>query len=153
VQSAQLQQQYVFMPQKVKEVYLAHTLNLMREPEWGVRSVVLFVGTCQACQTLSLVLAELGLPHSALHAALSQLQRGAALDAFRSGRSPVLVRASPPSVFSHGDGAPTHVPRCNVGRQLSTHTHTRTHTLLVALVNDVRHNTYTDLIRTLLGVC
>ena len=92
VQSAQLQQQYVFMPQKVKEVYLAHVLNLMRSDDWGVRSLVLFVGTCNQCQTLSLMLAELGLPHAALHAALSQMQRGAALDSFRSGRAPVLVR-------------------------------------------------------------
>jgi superfamily II DNA/RNA helicase len=122
VQSAQLQQQYVFMPQKVKEVYLAHTLNLMREPEWGVRSVVLFVGTCQACQTLSLVLAELGLPHSALHAALSQLQRGAALDAFRSGRSPVLVRTGPPCIFSCEEYS-SHVCPLQRRRHLSTRAH------------------------------
>ena len=73
VQSEQLTQEYVFIPAKVKEVYLAHIMAVMNE-EMGVRSAIIFVATCKACQLLSIMLAELELPHAALHAAKSQVR-------------------------------------------------------------------------------
>mmetsp|Transcript_7561 Transcript_7561/g.10223 ORF Transcript_7561/g.10223 Transcript_7561/m.10223 type:complete len:540 (-) Transcript_7561:126-1745(-) len=90
VQSEQLKQEYVFIPAKVKEVYLAHILDNMEE-RWGVRSAIIFVATCHACQRLSTMMAELGVPHSALHAAKNQLQRNAALDSFRGSMTHILV--------------------------------------------------------------
>jgi ATP-dependent RNA helicase DDX49/DBP8 len=86
-----LEEQYVFIPQKVKDVYLHHLLlhclaSLQQQQpgaaqpaaaaaEQGsgsegfkrVRSAIIFVSTCKGCHMLSLVLRELGLPAAALH--------------------------------------------------------------------------------------
>lgn len=84
-----LDEQYVFIPQKVKDVYLHHLLitslaSLQQEqPQLPaarggqagataggsrkVRSAIVFVSTCKGCHMLSLVLKELGLPAAALH--------------------------------------------------------------------------------------
>jgi superfamily II DNA/RNA helicase len=88
-----LDEQYVFIPQKVKDVYLHHLLlhclaSLQQQQQQGtaqpaaaaaaeqgsgsegfkrVRSAIIFVSTCKGCHMLSLVLRELGLPAAALH--------------------------------------------------------------------------------------
>jgi hypothetical protein len=88
-----LDEQYVFIPQKVKDVYLHHLLlhclaslqeQLQQQQQPGaaaaaaeqgsgsdgfkrVRSAIIFVSTCKGCHMLSLVLRELGLPAAALH--------------------------------------------------------------------------------------
>jgi ATP-dependent RNA helicase DDX49/DBP8 len=86
-----LDEQYVFIPQKVKDVYLHHLLlhclaSLQQQQQAGaappaaaaeqgsgsegfkrVRSAIIFVSTCKGCHMLSLVLRELGLPAAALH--------------------------------------------------------------------------------------
>ena len=43
--AAGLTQQYVFVPAKVKEVYLYHVLTRLQE--LSVRSAIIFVGTCR----------------------------------------------------------------------------------------------------------
>lgn len=53
------------MPAKVKEVYLHHLLESL--PPRGVRSAIIFVGTCRGCQLLALLLRELGLQCAELH--------------------------------------------------------------------------------------
>lgn len=40
-----LKQQYIFIPKQVKDVYLLHILNKMKE--MGVRSAMIFVSTCR----------------------------------------------------------------------------------------------------------
>ena len=45
-----LREEYVFVPAKVKEVYLAHLLETARE-EHAVRSAIVFCATCRrACR-------------------------------------------------------------------------------------------------------
>lgn len=58
-------QEYVFVPAKVKEVYLHHLLTAMAALK--VRSAVVFVGTCRGCRLLALLLRELGLACAELH--------------------------------------------------------------------------------------
>lgn len=53
------------MPSKVKEVYLYHLLASMGAG--GVRSAIIFVGTCRGCRLLALLLRELELPCAELH--------------------------------------------------------------------------------------
>jgi len=72
-----LQEQYVFIPQKVKDVYLYHLLvnsiaslqAAVQQPAAAgdgsssskrLRSAIIFVSTCKGCHMLSLVLRELG---------------------------------------------------------------------------------------------
>lgn len=63
--ASQLREQYVFLPSKVKEVYLHHLLTHLTEAK--VRSVIIFTSTCKGCHLLSLLLEELGLRCAALH--------------------------------------------------------------------------------------
>ena len=60
-----LKEQYLFIPAKVKEVYLAHLLGQLQEHK--VRSAIIFASTCKGCHLLSLVLEELGLRCASLH--------------------------------------------------------------------------------------
>eukprot|EP00882_Tetradesmus_deserticola_P031448 GHRQ01035560.1.p1 GENE.GHRQ01035560.1~~GHRQ01035560.1.p1 ORF type:complete len:297 (+),score=193.69 GHRQ01035560.1:34-891(+) len=116
-----LQEQYVFIPHKVKDVYLHHlllqcvaSLQQQQQQQPGapppkaaaaaagnqvgssegfklVRSAIVFVSTCKGCHMLSLLLRELGLPAAALHSGKSQKQRLAALASFKSERVPLLL--------------------------------------------------------------
>jgi hypothetical protein len=43
---SKLRQQYIFIPSKVKEVYLYHILSQLEE--LSIRSVIIFVSTCKA---------------------------------------------------------------------------------------------------------
>ena len=49
-----LREEYVLLPARVKEVYLAHLLQGLAER--GVRSAIVFAGTCRGCHLLSLLL-------------------------------------------------------------------------------------------------
>lgn len=61
-----LREEYLFLPSKVKEVYLHHVLTEVL-PASKVRSAILFASTCRGCHLLSLLLEQLGLPAVALH--------------------------------------------------------------------------------------
>ncbi|GFH22098.1 uncharacterized protein HaLaN_19509 [Haematococcus lacustris] len=84
-----VREQYVFMPHKVKEVYLAHLLGLL--PTLKVRSALVFCSTCKGCALLALMLQELGLQCAALHSGRPQKQRLAALASFKSETVPLLL--------------------------------------------------------------
>ena len=73
-----LREEYIFIPAKVKEVYLFHVLSNLAELK--VRSAIIFVGTCKSCQLLDLLLQELEIPSVALHSQKTQGRRLAALD-------------------------------------------------------------------------
>jgi hypothetical protein len=90
-----LTEQYVFLPHKVKDVYLYHLLtsciaalqqqappaaaaaaaagsssgssSLPAGLGSGVRSAIIFVSTCKGCKVLDQVLRELGVPAASLH--------------------------------------------------------------------------------------
>lgn len=85
-----LRQEYVFVPAKVKEVYLYHLLQSVA-PARKVRSAIVFAGTCRSCQLLALLLRELDLPCAELHSGKSQRDRLSALAAFKSEAVPLLV--------------------------------------------------------------
>mmetsp|Transcript_35531 Transcript_35531/g.78825 ORF Transcript_35531/g.78825 Transcript_35531/m.78825 type:complete len:487 (-) Transcript_35531:822-2282(-) len=84
-----LKEQYVFIPSKVKEVYLFHLLNNLAEHK--VRSAIIFTSTCKGCELLSVLLGELGLSCAALHSGKPQKQRLAALNQFKSEMVPLLL--------------------------------------------------------------
>eukprot|EP00879_Flechtneria_rotunda_P013446 GHRR01014039.1.p1 GENE.GHRR01014039.1~~GHRR01014039.1.p1 ORF type:complete len:452 (+),score=134.02 GHRR01014039.1:87-1358(+) len=114
-----LSEQYVFVPHKVRDVYLhdllktilaspQHHEQLQQQQQGGsvrrVCSAIIFVSTCRGCHTLSLVLRELGIPAAALHSGKSQKQRLAALQMFKSERVPLLLATD---VASRGLDIPT----------------------------------------------
>ncbi|XP_042007690.1 DEAD-box ATP-dependent RNA helicase 36-like [Salvia splendens] len=84
-----LKQQYIFIPKNVRDVYLLHILNKMKE--MGVRSAMIFVSTCRSCELLSLLLEQLDLEVAALHSYKSQSLRLSALHKFKSGQVPILI--------------------------------------------------------------
>ncbi|KXZ41148.1 hypothetical protein GPECTOR_722g879 [Gonium pectorale] len=98
-----LREEYVFLPSKVKEVYLHHLLTVVL-PEKKVRSAIIFCGTCRGCSLLSLLLEELELPAAALHSGKSQKARLAALARFKSEQVPLLLATD---VASRGLDIPT----------------------------------------------
>ncbi|GFZ05805.1 RNA helicase 36 [Actinidia rufa] len=97
-----LNQQYVFIPKNVKDVYLLHILSKMED--MGIRSAIIFVSTCRSCHLLSLLLEELDLEAAALHSFKSQSLRLSALHRFKSGQVPVLIATD---VASRGLDIPT----------------------------------------------
>ncbi|MEW5314214.1 MAG: hypothetical protein WDW38_005728 [Sanguina aurantia] len=100
--ASQLREQYVFLPSKVKEVYLHHLLTHLTEAK--VRSVIIFTSTCKGCHLLSLLLEELGLRCASLHSGKSQKQRLSALSQFKSEQVPLLLATD---VASRGLDIPT----------------------------------------------
>ncbi|GFR48805.1 hypothetical protein Agub_g10756, partial [Astrephomene gubernaculifera] len=98
-----LREEYLFLPSKVKEVYLHHLLTVLL-PARKVRSAIIFASTCRGCHLLSLLLEELGLPAAALHSGKSQKARLAALARFKSEQVPLLLATD---VASRGLDIPT----------------------------------------------
>ncbi|CAA6658136.1 unnamed protein product [Spirodela intermedia] len=86
-----LKQQYIFLPEHVKDVYLLHILSKMED--LSIRSAMIFVSTCRTCHLLDILLEELG--QSAVLAALNR---------FKSRQVPVLLATD---VASRGLDIPT----------------------------------------------
>ena len=82
-----LLQQYVFIPQKVKEVYLVYLLQTLFQG----KSAVVFVGRCRTAEILYLMLRELDIQVTALHSGMTQSDRIASLSRFRSGYIKTLI--------------------------------------------------------------
>lgn len=81
-----LMQHYVFLPAKLKDVYLCWLVN-----ELSGHSMIIFTGTCNATQRLALILRNLGFPAIPLHGQLSQPKRLGALNKFKSGDRNILL--------------------------------------------------------------
>lgn len=87
-----LKQQYIHVPPEGKELHLWYLLSVMKgKKEDPIRSAIVFVSTCKACQYLDLLLEELGYAAVALNSHKSQAQRLLALNRFKSGQVPVLL--------------------------------------------------------------
>jgi len=99
---ANLKEEYLLVPAKVKEVYLAHLLGNLEAR--GVRSAMVFAGTCRGCALLAAMLRELEVPVAALHSHISQRERMTALDRFKGGAVPILLATD---VASRGLDIPT----------------------------------------------
>ncbi|BDA51188.1 DEAD-box ATP-dependent RNA helicase 36 [Coccomyxa sp. Obi] len=97
-----LREDYIFIPAKVRELYLVHMLESLGERK--LRSCMVFCATCRGCHMLALLLAELGVPSVALHSHLTQGRRLAALHRFKSGGVPILLATD---VASRGLDIPT----------------------------------------------
>ena len=81
-----LVQQYLFLPAKHKDAYLAYVLN-----ELAGNTTILFVGTCATATRLALLLRALGFGAVPLHGQLTQAKRLAALNKFKSGERAILI--------------------------------------------------------------
>ncbi|CAK1580616.1 unnamed protein product [Parnassius mnemosyne] len=81
-----LQQYYLFIPLKYKDVYLVHILN-----ELSGNSFIVFVSTCAGALRAALLLRALGVAAVPLHGQMSQHKRLAALNKFKSRARSVLI--------------------------------------------------------------
>ncbi|CAG4959166.1 unnamed protein product [Parnassius apollo] len=81
-----LQQYYLFIPLKYKDVYLVHILN-----ELSGNSFIVFVSTCASALRVALLLRALGVAAVPLHGQMSQHKRLAALNKFKSRARSVLI--------------------------------------------------------------
>ena len=73
-----LREEYLFLPDKVKDVYVLHVLAGLADR--GVRSAIVFVSRRRTAQLLSLLLDEMDVAVATLHSGLPQGTRLAALD-------------------------------------------------------------------------
>lgn len=85
----ELEQKYIFVPKRVKEVYLYYLLKNVEKME--VRSAIVFVGRCTTCVKMEALLQELEVPVASLHSRNSQRKRLASLDRFKGGLVPFLI--------------------------------------------------------------
>ncbi|CAA9998724.1 unnamed protein product [Nesidiocoris tenuis] len=82
----QLQQSYIFIPVKFKDVYLVHILN-----ELAGNSIMIFCATCNTTLRTALMLRALGLSAIPLNGQMSQNKRLAALTKFKAKSRSVLI--------------------------------------------------------------
>ena len=81
-----LVQQYLFIPAKWKDCYLAYILD-----EFNGQSCIIFVATCSNALRTTLLLRNLGFNAVCLHGKLSQPKRLGALNKFKAGVRNILV--------------------------------------------------------------
>ncbi|XP_013145480.1 PREDICTED: probable ATP-dependent RNA helicase DDX47 [Papilio polytes] len=81
-----LQQYYLFIPLKYKDVYLVHIIN-----ELSGNSFIVFVSTCAGALRAALLLRALGVAAVPLHGQMSQQRRLAALNKFKTKARSVLI--------------------------------------------------------------
>ncbi|KPI95738.1 PREDICTED: probable ATP-dependent RNA helicase DDX47 [Papilio xuthus] len=81
-----LQQYYLFIPLKYKDVYLVHIIN-----ELSGNSFIVFVSTCAGALRAALLLRALGVAAVPLHGQMSQQRRLAALAKFKTKARSVLI--------------------------------------------------------------
>jgi len=81
-----LQQYYIFVPMKFKDVYLVHILN-----ELAGNSFMIFCGTCNNTVRTALLLRNLGFTAVPLHGQMSQNKRIAALTKFKAKNRSILI--------------------------------------------------------------
>nr|XP_023027344.1 probable ATP-dependent RNA helicase DDX47 [Leptinotarsa decemlineata] len=81
-----LQQYYIFIPVKFKDVYLVHILN-----ELAGNSFMIFCSTCNNTIRTALMLRNLGLTAVPLHGQMSQNKRLAALTKFKAKNRSILI--------------------------------------------------------------
>lgn len=82
----QLQQYYVFIPVKYKDVHLVHILN-----ELAGNSFMIFCSTCNNTVRTALMLRALGMAAVPLHGQMSQNKRLAALNKFKAKNRSILI--------------------------------------------------------------
>ena len=81
-----LVQQYLFIPAKYKDCYLAYVLN-----EFAGQTILVFAATCAGTQRLALLLRNLGFDAVCLHGQMSQPKRLGALNKFKAKQRSILI--------------------------------------------------------------
>ncbi|GLI59076.1 hypothetical protein VaNZ11_000909 [Volvox africanus] len=81
-----LRQQYVFIPAKYKDCYLAFVLN-----ELSGSTFMIFTRTCESTRRIALMLRNLGFGAVPIHGHMSQPKRLGALNKFKGGERNILV--------------------------------------------------------------
>ncbi|XP_073247363.1 probable ATP-dependent RNA helicase DDX47 [Porites lutea] len=81
-----LQQSYLFIPNKYKDCYLVSVLN-----ELAGNTFMVFCGTCNNVQRVTLMLRNLGLQAVPLHGQMSQSKRLGTLNKFKSKDRSILI--------------------------------------------------------------
>ena len=108
-----LQQSYLFIPLKHKDVYLVYILN-----ELAGNTFMVFCSTCANTQRVALMLRNLGLNAIPLHGQLSQAKRLGALNKFKSKSRSILIATD---VASRG----LDIPHVDVVINLDIPTHSK----------------------------
>lgn len=108
-----LQQFYIFIPVKFKDVYLVYILN-----ELAGNSFMVFCATCANTQRVALMLRNLGLMAIPLHGQMSQAKRLGALTKFKSKSRSILIATD---VASRG----LDIPHVDVVINLDIPTHSK----------------------------
>ncbi|XP_039292457.1 probable ATP-dependent RNA helicase DDX47 [Nilaparvata lugens] len=108
-----LQQYYIFIPLKFKDVYLLYLLN-----EMAGNSFMVFCATCAGTMRTALMLRNLGLSVVPLHGQMSQNKRLAALTKFRAKNRSILISTD---VASRG----LDIPHVDVVINLDIPTHSK----------------------------
>ncbi|KAG5683922.1 hypothetical protein PVAND_013180 [Polypedilum vanderplanki] len=81
-----LQQYYVFLPSRHKDLYLVYIIN-----ELAGNSFIIFCSTCHSTVRVALMLRALGLQAVPLHGQMSQNKRLAALNKFKAKARSILI--------------------------------------------------------------
>lgn len=81
-----LVQQYLFIPAKHKDCYLAYVLN-----EYPGKSALIFTSTVNSTTRTTLLLRQLGMSATCLHGQMAQPKRLGALNKFKAGSRNILV--------------------------------------------------------------
>ncbi|XP_070491815.1 ATP-dependent RNA helicase DDX47 [Chironomus tepperi] len=81
-----LQQSYVFLPSRYKDLYLVHIIN-----DLAGNSFIIFCSTCHATVRVALMLRALGMQAVPLHGQMSQNKRLAALNKFKAKARSILI--------------------------------------------------------------
>eukprot|EP01041_Mallomonas_annulata_P014242 gene14242-30307_t len=81
-----LVQEYLFIPAKWKDCYLAYLLD-----EFKGQTIIIFVATCNNALRVTLLLRNLGFEAVCLHGQMSQPKRLGALNKFKAGQREILV--------------------------------------------------------------
>ncbi|XP_076454712.1 putative ATP-dependent RNA helicase DDX47 [Babylonia areolata] len=108
-----LQQHYLFIPAKYKDVYLVWILN-----ELAGNSFMVFCSTCANTQRVALLLRNLGFTAIPLHGQMSQAKRLGALNKFKSKDRSILIATD---VASRG----LDIPHVDVVLNLDIPTHSK----------------------------
>jgi ATP-dependent RNA helicase DDX49/DBP8 len=97
----ELEQGYLFIPQHIKELYLAF---ILKQTRFETASIIVFTSTCRGAEVVAQFLIEMEIPCVSLHSHKSQGRRMADLGKFRSGLARVMVATD---VASRGLDIPT----------------------------------------------
>ncbi|ORY40006.1 DEAD-domain-containing protein [Rhizoclosmatium globosum] len=88
-----LDQRYVFIPSTVRDAYMAYMVRTMLPN----KTMIIFTGKCRTAERVRVLLRELGVRSTALHAQMSQNDRLGSLAKFKSGIVPILIATDLPA--------------------------------------------------------